>query len=344
MSNYYVNPNQPGKEMDVILNAAEKQLVIAIKNLLARNEITSSENIEEYGTMYFCSYKKSWNNAFSSLLEKHIIREDNNNFFIEEHYDQRASKLAQKHPRFRYWYNDWYRLGENSKAHSVLCKSAYGMDLCQTGMMTLKQIDYVAKIVKPNKCCLDLGCGSGKIAEYIADTSSSSILGVDIIAHGIKSARRRTRDKNQYLQFVRQDMTKLNLKNKRFDYIFSFDTIYFVGSKLGEVVENSLSLLNPEGKLLIFYSAWNPKDEALSRDSTALGLYLNTSKAHYECVDFTEDDREHWNKKYEALPSLKESFMKEDNMIIFENRLAEAEYFAGMAKENKLFRYLYIIG
>jgi len=45
----------------VILKASEKQIIISVRNLLARNEATSLENLESYGTMFFCSYKKDWN-------------------------------------------------------------------------------------------------------------------------------------------------------------------------------------------------------------------------------------------------------------------------------------------
>ena len=328
----------------MILKASEKQIIISIKNLLARNGITSLENLEDFGTMFFCSYKKDWANSFDSLINKGIIRNENNEFFFNSDFDAFSSFLMRKCPRFRYLYNDWYRMAEKSEAHSKLCKSAYGINLCQTGMMTLNEINYIAQnIIGTNKCCLDLGCGSGHISEYIADTCASSVVGIDTIASGIKIARQRTCNKKNTLQFYRQDMLTFKDINRKFDYIFSFDTIYFAGSKLSNFIENSLSMLNSNGKLLIFYSAWEPKDKAFAYDSTVLGEYLEKAGIKYSCIDFTADERNHWIVKHEALLNLKEEFINEGNKIVYDNRLMETKDLSKKAKEEKLFRYLYII-
>lgn len=328
----------------MILKASEKQIIISIKNLLARNGITSLENLEDFGTMFFCSYKKDWTNSFDSLINKRIIRNENNHFFINSDFDVLSSSLVIKYPRFRYWYNDWYMMIENSEAHSKLCKSAYGIDLCQTGMMTLKEINYITQnIIGKNKSCLDLGCGSGHISEYIADTCHSNVVGIDIIASGIKIARRRTRSKKNSLQFYRENMLTYKDANKKFDYIFSFDTIYFAGSRLSNFIENSLSMLKPDGKLLIFYSAWEPKDKAFVHDSTILGEYLKKTGINYSWVDFTEDERIHWLMKHQTLLNLENEFINEGNKIVFENRLMETKDFSKLAKEDKLSRHLYII-
>lgn len=329
---------------NMILKASEKQIIISIKNLLARNGITSLENLEDFGTIFFCSYKKDWTNSFDSLINKGIIRNENNQFFINLDFDALSSSLVRKYPRFRYWYNDWYRMAEKSEAHSKLCKNAYGIDLCQTGMMTLKEINYVTQnIIGKNKSCLDLGCGSGHISEYIADTCHSNVVGIDVIVSGIKIARERTRSKKNYLQFYRENMLTYKDTNDKFDYVFSFDTIYFASSRLSSFIENSLSMLKPDGKLLIFYSAWEPKDTAFAHDSTILGEYFNKTGINYSWVDFTEDERIHWLVKHETLLNLKDEFIDEGNKIVFDNRLIETKDLSKEAREEKLFRYLYII-
>lgn len=114
----------------MILKASEKQIIISIKNLLAHNGIASLENLEDFGTMFFCSYKKDWANSFDFLINKGIIRNENNEFFINSDIDAFSSFLVRKYPRFHYWYNDWYRMAEKSEAHSKLCKSVYRINLC----------------------------------------------------------------------------------------------------------------------------------------------------------------------------------------------------------------------
>lgn len=326
------------------LNVSEKQLIISIKNLLSRNKDTSSENLDDFSSMFFCSYKKDLGPAYSSLLKKGIIQCDNGRFLVCSSFEELASLLVNKNPRFRFWYNDWYRLAEKSEAHSILCERSYGIDLCQTGMMTLNQINYIANtIIGRDKNILDLGCGSGHISEYIAEICSSKVTGIDIIVNGIKAARKRTYVKNDYIHFYLRNMVNYDSEGEKFDYILSFDTIYFLGNKFHQVITNSLNMLNHGGKLLILYSAWNPKDNSLSSSSTALGEYLNKTGIKYTYVDFTEDDRIHWYKKHEVLLQLKELFIKEGNKIVYDNRILEAEFFSEISKENKLFRYLYVI-
>lgn len=329
----------------MILTAAEKQVIVAVKNLEMRNGMRTVDELNDFGRMFFCSYKLDWELALPALLRKGVIDEENGQFRIMEALDGLATDLVRKYPRFRYWYNDWYRLAGKSKAHSRLCEMAYGIDLCQTGMMTLKQLQFMTEnFVQSGKTGLDLGCGIGNITEYIVDQCSCKMTGIDPIVFGIRRARQRTAHKKAGLTFQIGDMTSYFRPGMKYAAIFSLDTIYFVGDKYGEVVLDALQALHPHGKLLVFYSAWDPKDSNLEVHSTQLANFLNQNKIPYQSFDFTRDEREHWRKKHRALLELKECFLEERNELIYENRLMEAEGFAKMADADKLFRYFYVIG
>jgi len=58
-------------------------------------------------------------------------------------------------------------------------------------------------------------------------------------------------------------------------------------------------------------------------------------KIYHIYIDFTEDERDHWNKKYVSLLKLKKEFYKENNRILFENRHKKANYFSELAADKK---------
>ena len=326
----------------MILNVSEKQFLIAIQNLIFRNELITLLKIEDFGKMFFCSYKRSFNDAFFSLLEKSVIFQDNEKIYINLKYQDMVTELVEKHPRFRYWYNEWYQFGNKSRAHSTLCQDAYGIDLHQTGMLTLNQINYLLNnVLQSQKKCLDLGCGSGYITEYLADNGSLEAVGIDIIANGIRNARLRTREK-PYLRFYLYDMRTFYI-NEMFDYIMSFDTIYFIGKNIPQFITNCQKMKKDEGKIIIFYSAFRPKDSSLDVHKTLLGSYLNQEKIKYQFVDFTADDYTFWKKKHQKLTELELDFLNENNKIIYDNLLIEATHYVALANNKEMRRYLYII-
>lgn len=328
----------------MILSAKEKQIIIAIKALIDRNGISSIEELEKFGKMYFLSYKLNWDGGITSLIDKGIVVKDIETYSINVQFDDLAQNLQKKYPRFRYWYNEWYKQSEKSEAHSILCERAYGIDLCQTGMMTLNQLEYIIKnIIESDSICLDLGCGSGYITEYISEASSSYVDGIDIIINAIRIAKNRTLSKTNKIKFHHCNMLEYKTNSNKYDYIFLFDTIYFIGDNASELIKNLVYMLKPNGKILIFYSAWKPKDTELTCRGTILARKFETMALNYECIDFTQDEREHWKRKYQSLLKLKEQFISEGNEIIYTNRMLEIESFLKYIREDSLFRYLYII-
>ncbi|MCG8501952.1 MAG: class I SAM-dependent methyltransferase [Firmicutes bacterium] len=328
------------------LKANEKQVIIAIQNLKRKNGGMTHKELEDFGNMFFCSYKLDWEKAIANLLSKQMIELKNNTYSICCNFNKLAETLTRKYPRLRYWYNHWYSLGMKSEAHSRLCQAAYGVDLCQTGMITLKQIEYIIQnYIEEKKTCLDMGCGLGLISEYISGRTLCKISGIDVIASAIRNARKRTINKREYLEFYLSNMTKYFKEevNNKYDYIFFFDTVYFLADQFSEVIPDAIRALNKNGKILIFYSAWNPKDSGLSAGSTKLADYLNNEGYKYKTVDFTEDERRHWQIKKETLMNLEDSFLTEGNKIIYTNRMMEADFFTNMMMEDKLYRYLYVL-
>ena len=86
-----------------------------------------------------------------------------------------ARSLREERPAMWYWYTDYYTALPTSPATAAFCARVYGRDLGQHGYMDLPQLDALlaAADLGPASRVLDLGCGDGRIAEYVSDTTGA---------------------------------------------------------------------------------------------------------------------------------------------------------------------------
>lgn len=132
-------------------------------------------------------------------------------------------------------------------------------------------------------------------------------------------------------------------KNIKYDYIFSFDSLYFLRNNIEIFIKNALKSLKAKGKLIIFYSAWKGKDENIDFDNNILGKLLNKKNINFVYTNFSNDDKEHWLAKEKSLMKLEKLFKEEGNEILFNKRKLETEYFVEYIKNGVVSRFLYII-
>jgi SAM-dependent methyltransferase len=74
---------------------------------------------------------------------------------------------------------------------------------------------------------LDPGCGNGGIAEYISDTTSARVSGVDFIPEAIRQAPERTTAKRSLLAFREGNIPALDFPASGFDAVVAIHTPYF---------------------------------------------------------------------------------------------------------------------
>ena len=93
----------------------------------------------------------------------------------------------------RDFYERFYRAVAGSPAHATFCERVFGRNLCQHGFADMAQLDALIAAVQlqPGQAGLDLGCGNGMIAEYIADRTGASMTGLDFIPQAIQPTPRR---------------------------------------------------------------------------------------------------------------------------------------------------------
>ena len=164
------------------------------------------------------------------------------------------------------FYDNFYRATAASAAHSEFCTRVFGIDLCQHGFADVAQLDALVAAAQlgPGQHVLDLGCGSGLIAEYLSDHSGAHVTGLDYVPDAIRQACERTRAKADRLDFVVGDINALVLPPAAFDVIVSIDTIYF-SDDYSTTIAALAQALRPGGRLAFLYShgrePWVPVEE-----------------------------------------------------------------------------------
>jgi cyclopropane fatty-acyl-phospholipid synthase-like methyltransferase len=249
------------------------------------------------------------------------------------------------------FYNAYYSAIESSQAHHSFCERVFGIDLGQHGFADLQQLELLIQVTQldANSHALDLGCGNGKIAEYLSDRTGARIIGMDYIESAIQLAQARTRTKAERLNFIVGDMNRLELPRNSFNLILSIDTIYF-SEDYAKTIRTLKEILEPNGQIALFYSygrePWVTRDqfpkETLPAGKTPLAQALLANGLEFRTWDLTERDYELARTRKQVLAELESQFKSESNTFIYENRMGDANGITHAIEEGLHARYLYL--
>jgi cyclopropane fatty-acyl-phospholipid synthase-like methyltransferase len=248
------------------------------------------------------------------------------------------------------FYKKFYESLGHSPAHSAFCERVFGRDLGQHGFADLGQLDLLIQATRlgPGHHALDLGCGDGRIAEYLSDSTGARITGLDFIEAAVCAARERTAAKADRLAFVPGDINRLSLPASEFDIIFGIDAIYFSGD-YAATIRDLKAALRPGGALAFLYSygrePWVPREDfpagKLPPEKTPLAEALRANGLAFRTWDLTTRDYLLAQRRREVLADLKPQFEAEGLMFIFENRMGDALGVCQAVEEGLHARYLY---
>ena len=252
-------------------------------------------------------------------------------------------KLAQQKDAQEF--GDWMIGCEQSAAYREFCRQVYGSERCQFDMMTQIQLEKLLDVLKASKCdrILDLGCGTGALTEYFADHFDGHITGIDFSSAAIEFAQNRTKGKRNRLTFQVMDMDQINFPSNSFDTMISIDTLYFV-KDLHKTVHAMQVSLQEDGQMGIFYttkiSVDEPK-EMLCPENTVLAKILKQCGLQFETWEFTMEEKELWENSVRFANQLKDQFIDEGNLDIYEGRISEATGHLKDFDTGRIRRYLY---
>jgi cyclopropane fatty-acyl-phospholipid synthase-like methyltransferase len=250
------------------------------------------------------------------------------------------------------FYTAFYSAVERSPAHHAFCEQVFGLDLCQHGFADLEQLRLLMEVTRlgPGHRALDLGCGSGTIAEYLSDRTGAHITGLDFIPEAVRQARQRTAAKSDRLAFAVGDINQLELASNVFDVILSIDSIYF-SQDYTDTIRKLKAALRPGGQMAILYSygrePWVAEEEfpreKLPAGRTPLADALAANDLSFQARDLTRQDHELAQRRKAVLAALKPQFEAEGSMFIYENRMGDAEGISQAIAAGLHARYLYHI-
>lgn len=130
----------------------------------------------------------------------------------------------------------------------------YGEDFGQTSWVTTKESHEIPGLLglAPNHSVLEIGCGSGSYALYVAQTAHCSVLGLDLNAEGVRNANSLAPKQglSAQAQFQQCDVSQpLPFADASFDAVYSNDVLCHIPGRLA-VLRELHRVLKPGGSLL----------------------------------------------------------------------------------------------
>lgn len=326
------------------LTEAEIQVLASIAR--AEKETDPADRVAlESGADRFWIFREDWDGAFDSLTENGLINGDDAGYRLTPAGRPVAHAYHAERPdMYWYYYRKFYPAALASEAHSELCARVFGRDLTQEGMTDMDALDELLSCLRlqPGDRLIDLGCGAGRIAEYVSDTTGAHVTGVDYVGSAIEAAKLRTADKRDRLTFLVADLNTLVLEPGSFDAAMSLDALYWVADVKDtlERVRAGIKIGGRAGAILMQHAPNGP----IPPSRTKFGQALERLGVAYEAIDQTENFGKFWIRNYAAAQDLKPAFDAEGNGFIAESLIREAEEdFLPDIEAKKVVRYLFDI-
>ncbi len=341
----------------VKISEAEKQLLDAILSIelypdegeTGKKLISTPENLRKRGKVIqeWALGKQAklvdWENAFESLITKAFIQHKGSIYFLTSL--GRPHAVHARRERVGKKFSNILIRSERSKAYSVFCERVFGRDLCQANMMDmlqLKKLLEVLNLTEKNRV-LDIGCGIGKIAEYISDMTQAHVLGIDIATEAIKRAQIRTQEKRNRLEFREGDLNNLSLPPASVDTVIAIATLHYT-ENLEKTIGQMKTVLRPNGQMGLFsfqYCFADDTPDILLPDKTQLAQALKKHNLSFKTWDFTEREKKIRRRQLQIGTALMEEFQAEGNLDLCEDRIEECELDLPRLDAGKKRRYLY---
>jgi cyclopropane fatty-acyl-phospholipid synthase-like methyltransferase len=328
---------------------AESQLLISVAEARQRQQSATLANLSQIAREYFRTFLEDWSKACPILEQRGFLIFSDGTYVLTETGTATAERLAKRRTSMWYWYRDFYRATRTSRAYAELCERLYGRNWAQHGFSDMAQVDQMlhALALIPGQRVLELGCGNGGMAEYIADVTGAHVTGVDYVPEAIWQAKERATRKPGSLTFQVMDISQLEFSEASFDALIAIDTLYF--TDIDETVRQMRMLLRLGGQMGLFYShgaePWVPYEtfprETLWPDSTPLAVALHKNGLAYRATDFTAAAYQQALRMKQASEDLKPALEAEGNMFLYDSRHGEASGIKAACEAGLQCRYLY---
>lgn len=235
----------------------------------------------------------------------------------------------------------------------------YGQDFGQTSWVTTQESLEIPQLLglRPDSSVLEIGCGSGGYALYLAETLGCRIVGLDINEPAIRGAKElaQTRALGSRARFEQCDVSKkLPFEDATFDAAFSNDVLCHIPGRLDLLVE-IFRVLKPAGRMLfsdaLVIGGLISAEEIATRSS--IGFYCYSPPGENErllqqagfsqvrSTDTTENAARISKKWHDAREKRKKELVAAEGVPTFEGLQRFLSCVHTLTSERRLLRYLY---
>jgi len=240
-------------------------------------------------------------------------------------------------------FGQWLVESEASPAYREFCRRVYGTGFVQFNMAGVDQLEALAAALAGASRVVDLGCGIGSQAEFVAERTGAFVLGVDFAAAAIERARNRTAARRDRVDFRVADLDALDLPPASFDAAMALDTLYFVRS-LPATIRAVTEALTPGGRLVALFTQKRrdgDPESILEPGGTALAAALDAAGFTYATTDFTAAERRIWEASLAESEALQDRYEAEGHEDYRRSQVEEARRNLDFHEAGRMRRYLY---
>lgn len=238
-------------------------------------------------------------------------------------------------------FNDLIDCATSSEVYLDYCTELHGYRMYLFNMMDKFQLDYLFNniSISKNDSILDLGCGSGSILNYLMQKYQCQGTGIDQLNTEI------IKKENKLFTYINGNIDEIESCNLSPNITISVDSLYF-SSRLNRLLE-ILTKINGN-RLYLYYSQYvfdkkNEDKNILKCDHTRIAESLKKAGIKYKTIDYSENERDLYEKAMQILPKYEEAFEQEGNKTLFEKKMNENKLGKELYDNNCANRYLYII-
>lgn len=205
-------------------------------------------------------------------------------------------------------YQEFYKMASESEVFKTYCKRAFGEDFSQDGFCDINQLNQILGMVDldVNSCILDIGCGNGKMLEYIHNKTGAEIFGFDYSEEAINSAIQRIGNSGNFQVAL---IGEVDYQENKFDLITSMDTIYFAPD-MSTFVSQIYKWLKPNGSFICGYQEGDVMNKTENCNTTVLAKAFKQNGLKYTVINYTKETYELLKHKREVIVSMQDVFKK----------------------------------
>ena len=233
----------------------------------------------------------------------------------------------------------------SSDAYSQLCTGVFGVDLSQLSLFGSRTADLLIGILglSPSESLVDLGCGVGRITEFISDVTGAKCTGLDSSSVAVEHATKRTKHKNR-VRFLVGDMRSLPFKKCSVDAFLAIDSLIFAGD-LSDFFTNIRTILRPDGCITALHmealQPFEPGKCGVPANAISLSPILSDLGFQVHVRDMTEGTHFLCRRHHDLLCELEAVFRAEGNYNLFRGMKAEDERILPLFSGKMIRRILY---